>query len=53
MIGGMMAVNGGSGFLGGMVAGFLAGYVTRFIVKKTQNVPHSYKGIMAVLVSGW
>jgi fructose PTS system EIIBC or EIIC component len=50
MIGGMMAVNGGSGFLGGMVAGFLAGYVTRFIVKKTQNVPHSYKGIMAVLV---
>ena len=50
MIGGMMAVNGGSGFLGGMVAGFLAGYVTRFIVQKTQNVPHSYKGIMAVLV---
>lgn len=50
MIGGMMAVNGGSGFLGGMVAGFLAGYVTRFIVQKTQNAPHSYKGIMAVLV---
>ncbi|MFD1442020.1 PTS fructose transporter subunit IIABC [Lacticaseibacillus hegangensis] len=50
MIGGMMAVNGGSGFLGGMVAGFLAGYVTRVIVKYTRNVPHSYQGIMAVLV---
>ncbi|WP_318766890.1 PTS fructose transporter subunit IIABC [Lactiplantibacillus carotarum] len=50
MIGGMMAVNGGSGFLGGMVAGFLAGYLTRYIVKKTRKIPHSYQGLMAVLV---
>lgn len=49
MIGGMMAVNGGSGFLGGMVAGFLAGYVTRLIVKLTRKIPHSYQGLLAVL----
>ena len=49
MIGGMMAVNGGSGFLGGMVAGFLAGYLTRFAVNKTRKVPHSYQGLMSVL----
>lgn len=50
MIGGMMAVNGGSGFLGGMVAGFLAGYVTRVIVRATRKVPHSYQGLISVLV---
>lgn len=50
MIGGMMAVNGGSGFLGGMAAGFLAGYVTKFIVTKTRKIPHSYQGLMGVLV---
>lgn len=49
MIGGMMAVNGGSGFLGGMVAGFLAGYLTRYAVKVTRKVPHSYQGLMSVL----
>lgn len=49
MIGGMMAVNGGSGFLGGMAAGFLGGYVTRFIVKHTRKIPHSYQGLMSVL----
>lgn len=49
MIGGMMAVNGGSGFLGGMVAGFLAGYITRFIVKKTRKIPHTYQGLISVL----
>lgn len=49
MIGGMMAVNGGSGFLGGMVAGFLGGYVTRFIVKRTRKIPHTYQGLVSVL----
>ncbi|MHC9537161.1 PTS fructose transporter subunit IIABC [Dellaglioa sp. BT-FLS60] len=49
MIGGMMAVNGGSGFLGGMVAGFLAGYVTKFLVNKTRKIPHSYQGLVSVL----
>lgn len=49
MIGGLMAVNGGSGFLGGMVAGFLAGYLTRFIVKRTRKIPHTYQGLMSVL----
>lgn len=49
MIGGLMAVNGGSGFLGGMVAGFLAGYLTKFIVKKTRRIPHTYQGLMSVL----
>lgn len=49
MIGGMMAVNGGSGFLGGMVAGFLGGYVMRFIVKRTRKIPHTYQGLMSVL----
>jgi len=46
----MMAVNGGSGFLGGMLAGFLAGYLTRFITKKTKNIPHTYQGLISVLL---
>jgi len=50
MIGGMMAVNGGSGFLGGMLAGFLAGYLTKFIIKKTKNIPHTYQGLISVLL---
>lgn len=49
MIGGMMAVNGGSGFLGGMVAGFLGGYVTKFIVRRTRKIPHTYQGLVSVL----
>lgn len=50
MIGGMMAMNGGSGFLGGMLAGFLGGYVTKLITKKTKNVPHTYQGLISVLL---
>lgn len=50
MIGGMMAMNGGSGFLGGMLAGFLGGYVTKLITKKTKNIPHTYQGLISVLL---
>ncbi|WP_281165975.1 PTS fructose transporter subunit IIABC [Liquorilactobacillus sicerae] len=50
MIGGMMAMNGGSGFLGGMLAGFLGGYITKLITKKTKNIPHTYQGLISVLL---
>lgn len=50
MIGGFMAMNGGSGFLGGMLAGFLGGYVTRFISQRTRKVPHTYQGLISVLL---
>ncbi|RHW48224.1 PTS fructose transporter subunit IIA [Bombilactobacillus bombi] len=50
MICGMMAMNGGSGFLGGMLAGFLGGYVTKLITHKTRKIPHTYQGLISVLL---
>lgn len=50
MITGLMAVNGGSGFLGGMVSGFLSGYITKFIVNKSRKIPQTYQGLFSVLV---
>lgn len=33
LVGGLMAANGGSGFLGGIVAGFAAGYIVLALIK--------------------
>lgn len=49
MIGGMMASIGGSGFLGGMVAGFMGGYSVKIIFKMFKNVPKSFQGLVSVL----
>jgi PTS system fructose-specific IIC component len=49
MVGGYIAANNGSGFLGAMVAGFAAGYIVLGI-KKYINLPKSVQGLMPILV---
>ncbi len=49
MVGGFIASNNGSGFLGAMVAGFAAGYIV-LAIKKYVRLPKSLQGLMPVLV---
>lgn len=48
-VAGMMAVSGGSGFLGAMLGGFFAGYVTNFI-NENVKVGRDYQSIKIVLI---
>jgi PTS system fructose-specific IIC component len=50
MVGGMMAANGGAGFLGGLIAGFLAGYIVLLLKKVFAGLPKSLEGIKAILI---
>ncbi|PCF44304.1 PTS fructose transporter subunit IIABC [Staphylococcus delphini] len=50
LVGGMLAVSGGSGFLGGIIAGFLAGYLTQGMKKATQNFPQMLEGLKPTLI---
>lgn len=49
MVGGMLAMTGGSGFLGGMLAGFIAGYTTKWL---NQNIklPRTLEGLKPTLL---
>ena len=49
MIGGMLANTIGAGFLGALVAGFLAGYVI-ILLKKFIKLPKAFQGLMPVLI---
>ena len=49
-VGGALAVSGGSGFLGAMLAGFLAGYVTKLVIASLKGLPKSLNGIKAILL---
>ena len=49
-VGGALAVSGGSGFLGAILAGFLAGYVTKAVMKMLNGLPKSLNGIKAILL---
>ena len=49
-VGGMIAANGKSGFLGALVAGFVAGYVVLFLQKLFNNLPESIEKIAPVLL---
>lgn len=49
-IGGMLAYTGGSGFLGGVVAGFVAGYVILALKKVLVKLPKSLQGLNPVLL---
>lgn len=57
MIGGLIAItvsgveeiDGGSGFLGGLIAGFLAGYVTLLVKKAFAGLPNGLEGLKPVL----
>ena len=49
-VGGALVVSGGSGFLGAIIAGFLAGYVTIFLMKILSRLPKSLDGIKSILI---
>ena len=49
-VGGMMAANGKSGFLGALVAGFVAGYVIRLLRKLCEKLPQAIEKIAPVLL---
>ena len=50
MVGGLMAVQTGSGFLGGLAAGFIAGYVVVLLKKLTSGMPKSLEGIKPMII---
>lgn len=50
MAGGLIAVNSNAGFLGGLVAGFLAGYVMNGIKKLLSGMPQSLEGLKTILL---
>ncbi|MBX9974885.1 PTS fructose transporter subunit IIABC [Cytobacillus firmus] len=49
-VGGMMAASGGAGFLGGIIAGFLAGYVVVGLKRVFAGLPSSLEGIKTILL---
>lgn len=49
-VGGMIAANGKSGFLGALVAGFLAGYLILFLKKIFDRLPRSLDGMKPILL---
>ncbi|MBO0441558.1 PTS fructose transporter subunit IIC [Candidatus Enterococcus ikei] len=49
-VGGLVASNGGTGFLGGIVSGFLAGYVVLGLVKVFKVLPKSLDGLKAIFL---
>lgn len=50
LVGGMLSYNGGSGFLGALAAGFLAGYVVNGLKKVFSKLPKSFDGLKPVLL---
>lgn len=50
MVGGLLASTGGSGFLGAIVAGFIAGYVIRGLRTILRPLPASFEGLKPVLL---
>ncbi|MFK4304422.1 MULTISPECIES: fructose-specific PTS transporter subunit EIIC [unclassified Paenibacillus] len=50
MVGGLMAVNSNAGFLGGLAAGFLAGYVVIFLRKAFAGLPKALDGLKPILL---
>ena len=50
LVGGMLAISGGSGFIGGIIAGFLAGYLTQGIKYITRKLPQAIEGLKPTLI---
>lgn len=50
MVGGLIASTGGAGFLGGLIAGFLGGYIIVLLKAIFQYVPKSLEGIKTILL---
>jgi PTS system fructose-specific IIC component len=49
-IGGLLASNGGSGFLGALLAGFIAGYLVLLLKKALSILPSALEGLKPVLL---
>ncbi|MGL4819386.1 MAG: PTS fructose transporter subunit IIABC [Bacilli bacterium] len=49
-VGGVLAANGDAGFLGGLIAGFLAGYAVVLLKKVFAKLPQALEGIKPVLL---
>ncbi|MGG7060008.1 PTS fructose transporter subunit IIABC [Clostridium tertium] len=49
-VGGMLANKGGSGFIGALLAGFIAGYLMLFLKKVLSKLPNSLEGLKPVLL---
>ena len=49
-VGGMLANNGGSGFLGALLAGFIAGYLVLGLKKLFDKLPETLEGLKPVLL---
>ncbi|HFL0730452.1 TPA: PTS fructose transporter subunit IIC [Enterococcus faecium] len=49
-VGGIVAMNGGTGFLGGILAGFLAGYFILFLQKLLIILPKQLDGLKAIVL---
>lgn len=49
-VGGMLANNGGSGFLGALLAGFIAGYLILGLKNIFGKLPNSFEGLKPVLL---
>ncbi len=50
MVGGFMAVHSGGGFLGGMIAGLLGGYLMLAVIHLCRHLPRSLQGVETVLI---
>lgn len=50
VVAGMLARDGGSGFLGAIAAGFISGYIIVLLKKLTQKFPRSLEGIKSLLI---
>jgi PTS system fructose-specific IIC component len=50
MVGGIMALNSNAGFLGGLAAGFLAGYVVIMLRKAFAGLPRTLDGLKPILL---
>ena len=50
VVGGFLAVNGGSGFFGALCAGFIAGYLVNWLKKVLSGLPQALEGTKPVLL---
>lgn len=49
-VGGLVANNGGTGFLGGIVSGFIAGYTILLLSRVLKGMPKSFDGLKAIFL---
>ena len=50
MVGGLISLNNGGGFLGGLIGGFLGGYSVVLLKKLFSKLPDSFEGLKPVLL---